>query len=201
MRSPVAENSIDMSIVLASQSPRRVELLRQIGIEPVVMPADIDETIHPDESPEDYVLRMAREKAAAVAARTGAVVIAADTAVVAGQRVLGKPADEADFKAMMRLLSGAGHRVLSGVAVQRGERVETRLSASKVRFRPLTDDEIHRYWCSGEPADKAGGYAVQGLAAVFIESISGSYSGIMGLPLFETAELLAAFDVPVLASA
>ncbi len=190
-----------MTIVLASQSPRRVELLRQIGIEPVVVPADIDESVRTGESPEVYVRRMAREKAAAIARQRPEIVIAADTAVVADGRILGKPADEADFVAMMRRLSGRTHRVLSGVAVQRGPRVETRLSASTVRFRPLGDDEIHRYWRSGEPADKAGGYGIQGLAAVFVESIGGSYSGIMGLPLFETAELLAAFDVPVLSAA
>ena len=182
-------------IILASRSPRRVELLRQIGIAPEVMPADIDETVQAGESPERYVLRMAREKALAIAAREEAIVLGADTSVVLGERIFGKPASETEAIGMLRALSGRTHRVLSGVAVAVAGRVESRLSCSEVTFRKLDDEEIHRYWRSGEPTDKAGGYAVQGLGAVFIESIRGSYSGIMGLPLFETAALLAAVGV------
>ncbi len=182
-------------IILASRSPRRVELLRQIGIDPAVAPADIDETPRTGELVEDYVLRMAREKALAIAAREEAIVLGADTSVVLGDRIFGKPASEAEAIGMLRSLSGRTHHVLSGVAVAAEGQVATRLSCSEVTFRKLDDGEIHRYWCSGEPADKAGGYAIQGLGAVFIESIRGSYSGIMGLPLFETAALLSAVGI------
>jgi len=180
-------------IILASRSPRRVELLRQIGIEAEIMPADIDESVLAAESPPEYVLRMAREKAKAVepAGAEDTLIIAADTAVVVGGRIYGKPASEADAAAMLRSLSGRTHHVLSAVALRQGNRLSSRLSDSAVTFRPLSDAEIQRYWQSGEPVDKAGGYAIQGLGAVFIASIEGSYSGIMGLPLQETAALLA----------
>lgn len=194
----------DRFVYLASRSPRRRELLRQIGVafevfqlrEAAPRRADVDETPLPGEAPDVYVLRLAREKAAAAAAMIGArriaarPVLAADTTVVCDGAILGKPADAADAARMLGLLSGREHRVLTAVAVARGEAVDTRLSESRVWFRELAADEIHRYAATGEPNDKAGGYAVQGRAAAFIPRIEGSYSGIMGLPLAETADLL-----------
>ena len=183
-------------LVLASASPRRLELLKQIGVVPDVQPADVDETPAPGEAPSEYVLRTALAKARTIA--TGLpqadfrAVLAADSAVVADRRILGKPAGRAEAVEHLRLLSGRDHKVLTGVAVVHRHAEETRLSVSHVRFRPVGEDEIAAYWNTGEPAGKAGSYAVQGIAAVFIEEIRGSYSGIMGLPLFETAELLRA---------
>lgn len=182
-------------IVLASQSPRRLELLQQIGIAPEVKPAEIDETVLPGEAPDQYVLRMAKEKAAALPVSDDVLVIGADTAVVIGSTIFGKPGAAEEGAAMLRALAGTTHRVLSAVAVRQGLREASRLSESRVTFRDISDDEIARYWQSGEPVDKAGGYAVQGLGAVFIASIEGSYSGIMGLPLFETSEMLAEFGI------
>ena len=183
-------------IYLASASPRRHELLTQLGVRCEIIVADIDETLRSVEAPADYVQRMAGEKAAAVLGRvTGrpAPVLGADTTVVAGDRVLGKPRDRDDGLDMLRLLSGREHEVLSAVAVMDGQREAVALSRTAVRFRALDEAEMRAYWDSGEPRDKAGGYAIQGLGAVFIESIHGSYSGVMGLPLFETARLLDGF--------
>lgn len=189
------------AVFLASASPRRRVLLAQIGLDCEVLPADVDERVRPGEAPGEYVSRLALAKARAAHAQAGrraGPVLAADTAVVVGGQILGKPADEADAARMLRLLSGRSHQVLTAVAVisARGESVA--LSTSEVEFRELSDGEIAAYWRSGEPADKAGGYAVQGLGAVFIRALRGSFSGVMGLPLFETAELLAAHGVPVL---
>lgn len=177
-------------LILASQSPRRAELLRQIGLDFRCVPADIDETPLPAESPEDYVQRMATEKARAVHAshRTDAV-IGSDTTVVLHDRILGKPLDKEDGIAMLGALSGQTHRVLTGVALVHSS-IDYALSENRVRFRDISEDEAARYWDSGEPQDKAGGYAIQGLGAIFVQHIEGSYSGIMGLPLFETAKLL-----------
>lgn len=177
-------------LILASQSPRRAELLRQIGLDFDCLPVNLDETPLPGEPPGDYVQRMATEKARAVHAshRTDAV-IGADTTVVLHERILGKPLDREDGMAMLRALSGQTHRVLTGVALVHSS-VEYCLSQSLVRFRDIREEEAARYWDSGEPRDKAGGYAIQGLGAVFVKHIEGSYSGIMGLPLFETAKLL-----------
>jgi septum formation protein len=181
-------NEID--IHLASQSPRRRELLAQIGIRHDVISVDLDETPRTGEVPAEYVLRLALAKArAGHALRPDRPVLGADTAVVLDDRILGKPLDRADAIAMLAQLSGREHRVLTAVALV-GEREETRLSVSHVQFRPIDPAEAAAYWETGEPADKAGGYAVQGLGALFVESISGSYSGVMGLPLFETGELL-----------
>ena len=181
-------------IILASGSPRRRELLAQIGVAHEVVLSGVDETLHPDEAPAEYVLRMAVTKAREVAARYAEKdrrpVLGADTAVVVDHHILGKPSYKADAMRHLRLLSGREHRVLTAVALADGETVRSRLSVSHVRFRPLEDKEIEAYWGTGEPADKAGSYGIQGLAAVFAEEIRGSYSGIMGLPLFETAELL-----------
>jgi len=180
-------------VCLASVSPRRRELLSQIGVPHVVVGAHIDEAARPGEGPRDYVKRMAREKALAVRERGEALpVLAADTTVVLDDVIYGKPQDREDGIAMLQRLSGRLHEVLTAVAVADARGVDLRLNASSVRFRPLTLEECNAYWETGEPRDKAGGYAVQGAAAVFIESISGSYSGVMGLPLFETAELLRA---------
>ncbi len=194
----------DKSIYLASRSPRRRELLRQIGIafeiilsrESPRLPTDVDETPQAGEMPDAYVQRITREKALAAVgimrARRLAVrpVLAADTTVVCDDTILGKPADTAEASHMLGLLAGRMHRVLTVVAVAAGDVVEVRVSESRVWFRALTAAEIRRYVASGEPVDKAGAYAVQGRAAAFITRIEGSYSGIMGLPLAETADLL-----------
>lgn len=177
-------------VILASASPRRAELLRQIGVDFDVSPADIDETPAPAESPADYVRRMALEKARVVREPGGPVVIGADTAVVLESRIMGKPRDREHGLAMLARLSGRTHRVLSAVAVldKRGERLA--LSISRVRFRAVSVAEAQAYWATGEPCDKAGGYAIQGRGAVFVTRLCGSYSGVMGLPLYETARLL-----------
>jgi len=188
-------------IYLASTSPRRRELLSQIGVSFHTVTPDIPEQPLPDESPEAYVRRLAQEKAAAGLALVDgpAIVIGSDTSVVLDDAILGKPRDQADGLAMLARLSGRAHRVLTAVAlVDREGRHRSRLSVSEVVFRNLEAEECLAYWQTGEPADKAGGYAIQGRGAMFIEHLSGSYSGVMGLPLFETAELLRAFDIPVL---
>lgn len=187
-------------LILASASPRRRELLQQIGVRFVVQVSDIDETPLPKEAPSDYVCRLALAKAYAVAQQRRIdkrlPVLGADTIVVCDGQLLGKPVDQADGYRMLRLLSGRTHEVLTAVCLSNGPRHSVRLSSSQVRFRYLTDAEIAAYWQSGEPDGKAGAYAVQGLGAVFIEHLSGSYSGVMGLPLYETAALLNKFDVP-----
>lgn len=182
-------------IILASASPRRLELLKQIGIHPIVHPARINET-RLDESPDEYTKRIALEKAQKIAADLAddmMIVLGADTTVVLDKTTLGKPQNEADARAMLNLISGRTHRVLSAVVIVRGSRQAVRLSETEVRFRALDATEIAAYWQTGEPRDKAGGYAIQGLGATFIEAIKGSYSGVMGLPLFETAQLLKEF--------
>jgi septum formation protein len=189
------------TLCLASASPRRSALLDQIRVAHLIDPADIDESRTSDEAPPDYVLRLARAKAEHVWQRRTATsrlpVLAADTAVVIGGEILGKPADRNEGLAMLARLSGRTHEVLTAIAVRGAQGLATALSVSRVRFRDVTPAEGARYWDSGEPADKAGGYAVQGLGAVFIAELSGSYSGVMGLPLHETAELLAAAGVPL----
>ena len=187
---------------LASSSPRRAALLDQIGVAFEVIAVDVDESRRSGESPGDYVRRVATEKSSRAIERLGASrrapVIAADTAVVVGDETLGKPIDPRDALRMLALLSGRSHRVLTTVAIADGDREAAETSESRVWFRETAEDERRAYCASGEPLDKAGGYAVQGLAAVFIERIEGSYSGIMGLPVFETAALLREFGVPVL---
>ena len=179
-------------ILLASQSPRRRELLAQIGVQHEVMPVHVDERWIAGEAADAYVHRVTLAKAEkARRLRPELPVLAADTAVVLDGRPLGKPRDRAHGVAMLLALSGRSHRVLSGVALATGDGIRYRLSSSEVTFAPLTEEQASRYWNSGEPADKAGGYAVQGRAALFIRRIAGSYSGIMGLPLYETGELLA----------
>jgi septum formation protein len=183
-------------VCLASVSPRRHELLTQIGVPHIVTAADIDESPRPGERPRDYVTRLAQEKAITVRDRGATLpVLAADTTVVLDDVIYGKPSDRDDGLAMLDRLSGRTHEVMTAVALACSDQVSVRLSVSSVRFRHLTAEEIAAYWETGEPRDKAGSYGVQGHAGVFIESLSGSYSGVMGLPLFETAELLRAAGV------
>ncbi|MBX6366792.1 MAG: septum formation protein Maf [Rhodospirillales bacterium] len=179
--------------MLASASPRRLDLLAQIGIRPdAVDPADIDETVRPRELPGPHALRLAREKALAVAARhPDAFVLAADTVVACGRRVLPKAEDEATARRCLELLSGRRHRVHGGVAlVAPGGRLTHRLVETVVAFKRLAPEEVAAYLASGEWRGKAGGYAIQGRAARFVRWLSGSYSNVVGLPLFETASLL-----------
>lgn len=189
-------------IYLASASPRRRELLEQIGVGYALLRVDVPEVRDPHESPEEYVLRVALAKARAglalLAQDDSRPVLGADTAVVLDGEVLGKPRDCDDAIAMLQRLAGREHLVLSAVALVSPEQAHSRLSVSHVRFRPIGGDEALAYWHTGEPADKAGGYAIQGLAAMFIERLEGSYSGVMGLPLFETAQLLARFGIVLL---
>jgi septum formation protein len=184
------------SITLASASPRRSQLLEQIGVRHRVRPTEIDETPRPGEAPEAYVARLAAGKAeAAWAADPSRPVLAADTAVALGAELFGKPEDQNDGVRMLAALAGRTHRVLTAVAVRSGGGLRSALSVSDVSFRALTPAECRRYWETGEPRGKAGGYAIQGLAATFITRLAGSYSGVMGLPLAETAQLLAAAGV------
>jgi septum formation protein len=196
-----ADRETPAFLYLASASPRRSELLRQLGVEIRVTPAEVDEAIRPGEAADAYVTRLALEKSRA-ALRTleaaDAPVLAADTAVVVDDLILGKPRDAADAMRMLNLLSGRGHEVLTSVAVCDSARESVVVNRTDVRFRSLEPDEIAAYWQSGEPAGKAGGYAIQGMGAIFIEEIRGSYSGVMGLPLFETARLLRDFGYRLL---
>lgn len=181
-------------IVLASASPRRSELLRQIGVAHRVQPAQVDVSLRPDEPPDAYVLRLAQAKAEALwrelPAEQRPPVLGADTAVAADHILFGKPRDRSDGLHMLAQLAGRTHRVYTAVALCSRDGLASRLSVSTVTFRALSAAEREAYWNSGEPRDKAGGYAIQGLAAAFITRIEGSYSGVMGLPLAETAELL-----------
>ena len=175
---------------LASSSPRRQEILRSLGLEFTVMGVEIDESRQDGESPQQMVRRLAAEKAAAAAAADGQLVIGADTVVVLGDRVLGKPRDVDEAIEMLTSLSGRSHTVLSGIALRTPTGTKTALSVTEVRFREIGRDEALAYWQSGESADKAGAYAIQGLGGAFVESISGSYSGVVGLPVYETVGLL-----------
>jgi septum formation protein len=190
-------------ICLVSASPRRSELLDQIGIRHRVMPVSIDESRRADEAPEVFAERVARDKAlAGRVALTEAgdqPLLAADTAVVVEDHVLGKPAGRADGRRMLEMLSGRTHRVYTAVALHAGGRLASCTSCTEVSFRVIASWETASYWDTGEPRDKAGGYAIQGLGAVFVSGLSGSYSGVMGLPLFETSQLLAAAGIKVLA--
>lgn len=186
-------------LFLASGSPRRRELLTQIGVPFKVLSADIDETPFSDESAAAYVERLARGKAeAGLATLVGeqGCVLGADTAVVLDGQILGKPVDEADASAMLTALSGREHEVLTAIALLGPQGCQTLVVSSRVRFRRISPAEIQAYWASGEPRDKAGSYAIQGLAAIFVEGLQGSYSAVVGLPLCETAELLGHFGIP-----
>lgn len=187
-------------LILASQSPRRRELLSVLGVDFTVSSADIDESVRPGEQPDAYVSRLAVEKAEAVHALQPAGklwVLGSDTTVVADNEILGKPCDEDDFGRMMNLLSGRDHRVLTSVALVSKDRVLVDCVETRVRFIRLSREQIAAYWSSGEPRDKAGGYGIQGLGSVFVEKIEGSYTAVVGLPLHETAKLLGQADVPV----
>jgi septum formation protein len=187
-------------LYLASSSPRRRELLTQIGLPFHIVPASIDETPESGESAYAYVERLARGKAQAglnfLAQRADVCVLGADTAVVLDGRILGKPVDRDDALAMLQALSGREHEVLTAVAVADRDRCEARVVSSRVVFREVCAEEAERYWETGEPQDKAGGYAIQGLAAVFVSRVEGSYSAVVGLPLCETSALLADFSIP-----
>ena len=187
-----------MRLILASASPRRLDLLARIGVTPdAVVPAEIDETPRKAELPVRYACRMAAEKAAAVA-EAGALTLAADTVVAAGRRILPKPADETEALATLSLLSGRRHRVHSAVTlIDAGGVARHRLSTSMVAFKLLSPTELRAYLDSGEWQGKAGGYAIQGRAQALVRAISGSYSGIVGLPLFETRALLRAAGYPL----
>lgn len=181
-------------IWLASASPRRSALLSQIGVRHAVRPVDVDESRRAGELPRDYVERLAVTKAEALWSRLSqserAPVLGSDTTVAIDNDVLGKPGDREEALRMLRRLSARTHQVYTAVAVRHAGGCDTRVSISDVSMRALSDAELDAYWNSGEPADKAGAYGIQGLAAVFVERIAGSYSGIVGLPLFETGELL-----------
>lgn len=189
---------LEPDFILASASPRRRELLQQIGCHFLVSPGDINETVLTGELPEDYVNRMALQKALSgwhTDQNKILPVLGADTAVVLGDKIFGKPSDQEDAVSILLQLSGKTHRVLSSVAMVRGDKQQVVLSETQVTFRLLECDECHRYWQTGEPSDKAGAYAIQGLGAAFVTSINGSYSGVVGLPLAETCTLLNAFDI------
>lgn len=188
------------SLFLASTSPRRRELMQQLGLEFSTVRASIDETPQPHEDPADYVARLAKAKAMAglegVPPGWG-LVIAADTTVTCEGELLGKPGSEAEAIAMWQRLSGRTHEVLTGLVVASHERLELAVVSTLVSFRPIREEEMLAYWASGEPADKAGGYAIQGKGAVFVSHIEGSYSNVVGLPLAELGLLLGAFDYPL----
>jgi len=204
-------NAPSKRVYLASRSPRRRELLRQVGIPFEIVlfredgrrGVDVDEAPHPDEAPEDYVVRVARSKAEAAALRLMQrrlplqPVLSADTTVVLERCILGKPVSSAEAVEMLRALSGRTHQVLTAVAVSQYDRLETRLSVSTVEFAPLTEARIRSYVAAGESFDKAGAYAIQGRAGAFVRNLSGSYTGVMGLPLWETVELLESFGLSV----
>jgi len=184
-------------LILASSSPRRRELLDQIGVSYRVHPVDVDETPLQGETPEDFARRMALSKARAgwKAQLSGLPVLGADTVVTLDGAILGKPADRSDALHMLGRLSGNTHQVLCAVAIKQADRETVALSRTRVRFCTLSRAQISDYWDSGEPADKAGAYGIQGLGALFVEHIEGSYTGVVGLPLYETGQLLAAFGV------
>ncbi|MCB6183901.1 Maf-like protein [Leeia sp. TBRC 13508] len=192
------------AIFLASNSPRRRELLTQIGVPFTAFAPDIDETPFESESAADYVIRMAKEKAEAgwrmrnVTGENHSLLLAADTSVVANGNILGKPIDAADAMAMLSNYSGQSHEVMTAVAVTNGKQTVVENVVTSVYFRHLSETEIRQYIESGEPFDKAGGYGIQGLAALFVSHLEGSYTGVMGLPLFETGQLLAQFGYPIL---
>lgn len=184
-----------MDFILASASPRRAALLEGLGLRFHVRPQDIDESQRPGESARVFVSRLACSKALAGATGAGRPVLGADTVVVIDDRVLGKPVDAADGLDMLQRLSGRWHQVMTAVAVVCGTQQHEALSVSDVCFRPITEAEARAYWQTGEPLDKAGGYAIQGIGGMFVAELRGSYSGVVGLPLYETVNLLAAFGI------
>jgi septum formation protein len=197
---PVTTSNVPApELILASNSPRRRDLLTQIGIGFRCVSPATDETVLEDESPKDYVARMAVAKALSVfdglPEQGNLIVLGADTAVVHHQKIMGKPIDQADAARMLSLLSASQHQVYSAVAMVSNEQTETVVSITDVVFRPIKEAEILNYWNTGEPADKAGAYGIQGLGSIFVRKISGSYSNVVGLPLFETSQLLEKFGI------
>jgi septum formation protein len=192
-----------MSLILASASPRRAQLLEQIGVAFTVCPQALDESRVGGESPADYVTRLARAKAqqawAWAADDSARVALGADTIVTLDDDLLGKPDRREAAIEMLLRLSNRTHEVLTGVAVASGEGTKLALNRNVVRFCPISLEQAQAYWATGEPVDKAGGYAIQGMGGLFVEYLQGSYSGVVGLPLFETAVLLRAVGIPVLA--
>lgn len=194
------ENAVNskVDVLLASQSPRRQELLAQIGVRFAVVRVDVPEQHQHGESPQDYVLRLALAKASAGSELQPELpVLGADTVVVLSHEILEKPRDRNHALAMLARLSGTTHEVLTGIALCQGARQGRRLVQTQVRFRSIRADEAALYWDTGEPRDKAGGYGIQGFGAVFVEHLIGSYSNVVGLPLGETAQLFGEFGVPV----
>jgi septum formation protein len=182
---------MSVTVVLASGSPRRRQLLELIGIEHEVLPSNIDETMRPRETPRRHAERLAREKASAVATReAGKITIAADTIVVINRKVLGKPRDEDDARRMLSMLSGREHTVITAVAVARGRKLRSAVEEVRVKFRRLRQDEIDAYIATGEPMDKAGAYGIQGFGATIVECVDGDYFSVMGLPLARLVTLL-----------
>ncbi len=177
-------------LILASRSPRRSEILESAGIPFVVCPAEVDESVLPGETAGDYVRRVARAKAEAVEADPADVVLGADTVVVVDSEILVKPADSRDAARMLRRLAGREHIVLTGVCLRRGQEFAEAAEQTQVRFLPLTENEIARYVASGEPLDKAGAYAIQGLASKYIDRIEGCYFNVVGLPVSQVYRLL-----------
>ena len=184
--------ALNKPLILSSASPRRAELLRQVGIPFEVSVPDVDESRWLAEGASDYVRRLAHSKAAA-GARRGRLALGADTAVVLDGAALGKPRDESDGVAMLKALGGRSHDVLTGVCLTDGETFKTRVVATEVTFKPISEALAAAYWRTGEGADKAGGYGIQGIGSIFAARIEGSYSAVVGLPLAETEELLDAF--------
>ncbi len=187
-------------LVLASGSPRRRQLLSQLGLEFDIEHPDVDETVRRDEAPQDYVVRLSQSKAEAVFSRldSNQVIIAADTTVELAGNILGKPESKDDGIAMLTALSGSEHHVYTGVTIRQEARIESLCIGSLVRFRQLSDEEMDYYWETGEPVDKAGGYGLQGIGAAFVETLNGSYTNVIGLPLSEVVVLLREFGIPCL---
>jgi septum formation protein len=186
-------------LVLASASPRRKELLTQIGVNFSALSVDLDETPLENENPCDYVERLAIAKAQAGSniIQQNKPVLGSDTTVVCDGIILGKPIDKADSIRILTMLSGSEHQVITAIAIVQGDTIKHEVVSTDVRFRDIDIQEIENYWNTGEPADKAGSYGIQGLGSVFVEHISGSYSAVVGLPLAQTATLLSAFNIPV----
>lgn len=187
----------DIDLVLASSSPRRMEILDQLSVRYEAISPKIDETPRYGESGDEYVRRLALKKACSLnMSEHSPPVLGADTTIVCHDEIFGKPKDFKQFKEMLAVLSGGNHRVLSAVAMNDGNSSSILICDTTVTFRTITDKEIQHYWSTGEPQDKAGGYAIQGKGAIFIKHISGSYSGVVGLPIFETSLLMREFNVP-----
>lgn len=192
-----------MNLILASGSPRRRELLTQMGLTFEVRPVDADESLQPGLSPREQVECLSLKKARAAAETFGPepVILTADTVVVLDDDILGKPGDEAEAKRMLRALSGRHHLVLTGVTVMQGDRHETACVSTQVHFRTLSDTEIDAYIASSEPMDKAGAYGIQGLGALFVEKLVGDYFNVVGLPILKTGQMLRSFGIPILEEA